>query len=81
MQQEIINMNIDAEKWYKPSEIVSLGLIVNFKGVPDKWFVYRLIKTGKLPYRNACLQPNKRYFQVKGSDIIEYLKQDQRITE
>lgn len=64
-------MQIQEEKWYIPSEIAKLGLIVNSKNKADTIFVLRLIKRGKLKAQNYATA-TKPFYRVLGRDILQY---------
>lgn len=68
------NMNIEPDKFYKPSEIAQLGLIVNSENKGDKYFVLKLIRRGKLKASNYATEGNP-FYRVLGKDILEYKKE------
>lgn len=64
---------IDPTKWYKPSEVASLGLIENSKGVRDKQYVRILIRRGLLAWRNYAMgEKGRNYYLIQGSEIIKF---------
>ena len=68
-------MEIEHGRWYRPSEIAKLGLILNSRGNGDYGFVLKLIKDGRLKASNYAKPDSIQgpYWRVKGSWISEYL--------
>jgi len=63
---------IYGKKWYKPSEIAKLGLILNSKGKGDYNFVLNLIKSGRLRAKDYSNGKKVSYWLVPEDEIDRY---------
>lgn len=68
-----IEITIEKNRWYKISEIVKHGFILNTKGKPDRRRVWKLILEKKLDAKNEGFSKKKPLYIVKGASIIKYL--------
>lgn len=64
-------------KWYRPMEIVKLGLIKNSRGDAASLngnynFVLQLIRTGKLAAKNYSTGTGKRPYWLVSEDAINH---------
>lgn len=68
---------IQHQKWYRPREIVDMGLIVNSRGKPSYDRILELIKSGELKAKNYSIASKKKdtnpYYLVLGADLVTYL--------
>ena len=74
---------IDAERWYRPSEIAKLGFILNSRGNKDYSFVLKLIRDGRLKASNYAKPDSQQgpYWRVKGSWVLAYKAEYEKPTE
>lgn len=64
---------IEPDKWYKPSEISEMGLILNTQGEKSKQYVLRLIRKGLLSWKNyATGETQRAFYKVSGKEIIRF---------
>lgn len=67
-----------SEKWYRPREIASLGLIRNSTGGDNEMsnynFILVQIKTGRLKARNYSESKSRAYYMVSEESIKDYNK-------
>lgn len=74
---------MDNNRWYKPREIATLGLIKS-SGRGDSVggnyaHIMKLIKSGKLKSKNYCTT-GKQYYLVKGREISRYQNSYDKVT-
>ena len=66
-------VTIQLDREYRPKEIADLQLITNSNNKGDHHLILRLIKSGKLAARTYNISKYRKYYLVKGSEIIRYL--------
>lgn len=70
----IDNYEIEPNFWYRISTLVQMNVIPNTLGKPDRLYIHRLIKLGRLPARDFGNGKKQPLYMVKGQDILNYIQ-------